>query len=103
MFRYFYDHAMSGVYGLPGAAHGVELLYVFQQLEPSTYPEREEDRQVEALLGTHWSHLAATGEPGAPWEAYDPALDNTMVLSTDPGMEQDIRGVRCDFWDSLQP
>lgn len=55
----------------------------------------------EALLATHWSGLARDGVPGSPWTAYDPALDNSMVLSTHPGMQQGVRAERCDFWDSV--
>lgn len=101
VYRYFFDHRMSGLLGLPGAAHGLELLYVFQRMDAISYNARPADYAMEALLADHWSTLAATGAPSAPWTAYDPVTDGTMVLSDDPGMQDGIRTARCDLWDTL--
>lgn len=105
VFRYLYDHALSGLpFSLARAAHGVELPFVFQAMDRlTTYDPVPDDLVVEALMLEHWGGFARDGVPGPAWTAYDPASDPTFTLSPEPAMGDGVRTARCDFWDGLTP
>ncbi len=70
-----------------GAAHAVELLYVFGNFElPFARPSAAE-RNVQAAMQGYWTRFAATGDPngaGAPdWPAFD-TTDEPYVIFADP-------------------
>jgi hypothetical protein len=48
-----------------GAYHAAEILFAFANLEHASYPVREQDRAVEAVLSGYWTSFAATGDPNS--------------------------------------
>lgn len=108
VFRYFFTQALENAPRLApfGAYHGLELFFVFQELDFAGYRASERELVLADWIGTYWTRLAAQGDPngsGAPvWERYDRELDRTMVLNgSGPEMVNGIRTRQCDFWDSI--
>ena len=56
-------------------------------------------------MNASWARFAAAGDPNgpglAPWPAYDPARDRTLVWDAAVSTVDGIRTAECDFWDSL--
>lgn len=108
VFRYLYTHRMNGPSSLLGAAHGLELFYVFQTMGriPSYTPSAADLALEQAVLG-YWTRLAATGNPngsGAPaWPSYEAAQDKYLELAELPSAGAGVHTARCDFWDALIP
>ncbi len=106
VYRYLYTHRMSGTSALLGAAHGLELFYVFQTMSrlPDYTPSAADLALEQAVLG-YWTRLAATGNPNgsgaATWPAYDAAQDPYLDLSHPPAAATGVRTGRCDFWDAV--
>ena len=105
VFRYFFSRAPAGPAGqLYGAWHGLELLYVFAQLDAmedaGLYTPEPADHAVSDAMGTAWANLAADGDPGPSWPEWDgdeQILEfGDVVQATD-----DVRVERCDLWDDL--
>jgi para-nitrobenzyl esterase len=104
VYRYFFTHNLSGfLYSSVGAFHGLELLYLFQNVDQvANYAPTAQDMAVEAFLSGDWTSFAGTGQPAnEQWTAYDTAVDNYLRLDATPLMEADLFGENCDFWDQL--
>ena len=84
---------------LLGAAHGLELPFVFGTLRlngAERYvfdPERaEDDRQLADAITSYWTRFAATGDPGRgregelpDWHRWDPGVGSFLVLDSRHG------------------
>jgi para-nitrobenzyl esterase len=109
VYRYFFTHRLSGALGaFRGAAHGLELFFVFQKHdEASSYVATADDAAVAATMGGAWTRFAATGDPnggGAPvWPTYDVATDPYLELAPSPLAGTGVHTAKCDFWDSITP
>ena len=95
--RTFTNHALSAL----DAFHTAELPFVFQTFAALDYTPSADDRALADAIGAAWARLAAIGEPGAPWPAYDPARDNALVLDMPLATVEQVRAARCDFWDAF--
>lgn len=87
-----------------GAAHGAELLYVFQKVSELTPTPAAADLAVEASLLSAWTRFATTGElggvttvPWAPYAAGEPLLRLDATQEALTGW----RSAECDFWDAF--
>ncbi|MDN5864893.1 MAG: carboxylesterase family protein [Gammaproteobacteria bacterium] len=107
VYRYLYTHKMSGAsrfdLTLLGAAHGFELLYIFQHVEDFThYTPTPEDARVEKLILELWISMARTGRPSseyAPaWPTYDLRTDPYLVIAASPAVKEGLRIEKCNFW-----
>jgi len=75
----------------PGAPHGGEVLYVFDNLPPSdlTLGGRHipaatpEDRKVSEAMIDAWTTFAKTGSPGQGWPRYTLATDTALEFGVD--------------------
>lgn len=101
--RYVFGYVAENVQPLVkalGAAHGSELLYVFDHLRVSGYTPTARDQAMADALITHWSTLAKTGAVAFPkWErATDPHIffDDTATTNANG-----VRTKQCDFWDTI--
>jgi para-nitrobenzyl esterase len=107
VFRYFFTEVPDGPSAtLYGAFHGLELLYLFGVMDIRGYTPTAAERSFSTDMQHYWGGFAANGVPaagGAPaWNAYDPALDNHLVLdSAALGMANGVNTARCDFWSQL--
>lgn len=89
-----------------GAYHGLELFFVFQNLEFAGYRPSPAERALSVAMGGYWTRLATTGDPNggdAPvWPTHDAAGDGHLLLDgagVTPGTG--LRQARCNFWDAL--
>lgn len=105
VYRYFFTHRLTGVLGTTyGAYHGLELFYVFQTFEDSSFALNgtADDAAVEGYMLDYWTRFAASGDPNGgsafAWPAYandDPYLEIAPRLATGLG----VRTPECDLWD----
>lgn len=79
----------SPYFGL-GATHGVEMAYVFNQLDPQAADWSDEDRLLADRIGAYWTNFAKTGDPNEEqlpdWRKFQERPETVMVLDT--AMEQ---------------
>ncbi|MEZ4434526.1 MAG: carboxylesterase family protein [bacterium] len=89
-----------------GAYHGIELFFVWQQMDFANYRATPQELALAEAIGGYWTRFAADGTPGGlpPWPAYEAATDEAIVFHGD-GIEviSGIRAAKCDFWDALDP
>jgi para-nitrobenzyl esterase len=109
VYRYFYRHALNNRAGqLNGAAHGAELLFVFQHLSESPdYQPTADDLRLEAAILGYWTRFAATGDPNGGnavvWPIYSVDVDPYLDLATPVQAAAGVRTQQCDFWQGLIP
>ncbi|MHB9107125.1 MAG: carboxylesterase/lipase family protein [Armatimonadota bacterium] len=85
-----------------GAAHGMEIPYVFNNLPRFM---SQEDKQLAAAMSACWVQFAKTGNPNAPglpaWPAYDAAdryLEFGDAITVKSGLYQEA----CDLYDRIK-
>jgi para-nitrobenzyl esterase len=96
--------------GVPGAAHGDEIMYVFDNLPAApvafagaTIPAATaDDRRLAQAMNAYWARFAATGSPdsagGAPWPRFTPADQTVMVFGVGgPDPQPQFEQARLDF------
>lgn len=107
VYRYFFTQRLdSPLYGPGGAAHGLEIPFVFQHLDDLLlYTPSPADRALETALGAFWTNFAAGGNPNEAglitWPVYDGALDNYLNVGTPLTTSTGVRTTHCDFWDDF--
>jgi para-nitrobenzyl esterase len=88
-YMYLFDWESPALRGALGAAHGVEIPFVFDALD-----QPRQDRfagagpEAEALAGQMqdaWSTFARTGRPGAGWPRYEAGSRATMIWGRTSG------------------
>jgi para-nitrobenzyl esterase len=94
VYRYFFTRA-----GNNGAAHGLELRYLFHSF---ARPMPAADEQLARDIEGYWARFAATGDPngnGATlWPTYG-ASDPFLQLDAPSMAGAGVRTAHCDFWD----
>jgi len=111
-FRYAFDHVADNGAAqarAAGAAHGLDLPYLFGVLSfavgPIRYRPGPGDLAVSAAMQGYWARFAATGDPNGDgavaWPAYRSDDDPHVVLASPVRAETGHRTAQCDFWDSL--
>jgi para-nitrobenzyl esterase len=98
VYRYLFTH--------PVAYHGVDVYYVFNAFDTSSYSPTPAEITLSHQMQSYWVNFAATGNPngaGLPhWDAYDPGADNALALDTPIGGISGFGAVGCGVWDSVQ-
>lgn len=79
------------------AAHGIDGAFYFDNTEALPITEKNPSAQLLARrASTAWANFAKTGKPAAPglpaWPAYTLAKRETMILGTEPHVENDPLG-----------
>ncbi|MCB9630551.1 MAG: carboxylesterase family protein [Sandaracinus sp.] len=93
-----YGYHFTRSLGPRGSFHGLELFYVFGNLDvvPGYVPSAT-DRALTETMQRAWTGFARAGrpdfEPG--WSAYDPASPSFAILNEPPSTASEIRGGRC--------
>ena len=107
VYRYLYAHALQGSTPTAralGAWHGLELLYVFQNVAQGMLTPTADDLAVERAMLGYWTRFAATGDPnggGATvWPAYATGEPLLRIDATST-VERAWRTSECDAWDAL--
>lgn len=106
--RYLYTHVMNGGPArLLGAAHGLELYYVFQTMGRlhAAYSPTADDLHLESEALGYWTRFAAKGDPngsGLPqWPRFDAESGAYLILDSAPKPAANWGGARCKFWDAI--
>ncbi len=111
VWRYFFSHTQAGSYASLGAYHGIDLFYVFNTLEDTTYAKlglsTAADAGVAQAMLAYWTAFAAQGAPlasGQPaWPAQQAGQDAYLAIGdTLDGTQVGVRTAQCDFWDALR-
>ncbi len=92
---YNYYWTMPGEDKLIGACHAIELSYIFDNPQVTTYNGNLYDQELADIAQDMWVNFARTGDPSTddiPWEQYDTQTRKTMVLGEDIHMEEDLKG-----------
>jgi len=98
VYLYIYSYVSSFRANQPGAAHGAELPYVFDNWD--RIPElasvaNDQDRRVTKIMHDCWVAFARTGHPqcaGVPeWPAYEETTGWTMELGAVPQLHKHYR------------
>ncbi|OYU83355.1 MAG: hypothetical protein CFE24_11665 [Flavobacterium sp. BFFFF2] len=111
VWRYFFSfkHTLAAL-ATYGSYHGMELFYIFNNWENTTYGSgslfRPADGQMQDLMLQYWVNFAATGNPNGSnllnWPAYNGASDPYMELNTPcNGSQTGVRTAQCNLWDAV--
>lgn len=92
-FFYQFSHtppfAPDHLYFDSGAAHSVEMPYVFGTLEHYGISQTLEERDMASVMATYWTTFAKTGDPNGAdlpaWPRFDSATQQTMRLDGNSG------------------
>jgi para-nitrobenzyl esterase len=88
VFAYRFDHRppfpADSIYADWGAAHFVELWYVFDHLDQEPWPWTPADRHLAALMSSYWTNFVRRGDPNGPglptWPGFTRARGQAMRL-----------------------
>lgn len=76
-----------------GACHAVELSYVFGNTDQTIFTGAPADEELSAKVQQMWTNFARTGDPSIEdltWPQYSGAHRDTMVISKEPKVRNDI-------------
>lgn len=91
-FLYHFDQHPERAPGSPeadhGASHGVDVPYVFENLETMNRPATEGDRRISDAMAAYWTNFAKHGDPNGPglpaWPAFSDGSAVVMVFADTP-------------------
>jgi len=111
---YHVDYQQTAVRGeLPGAAHGLEMPYLFGQIKDhpeyqrptaaAAFPPSAEDLAWGDTVRGYWLNMAKHGNPNGPglpaWPEYQPDSDLTLLMGTE---FKPVAGLNKDVLDQLE-
>jgi para-nitrobenzyl esterase len=111
VWRYFFSfkHTLAAL-ATYGSYHGMELFYIFNNWENTTYGAgplfRPADGQMQDLMLQYWVNFAATGNPNGGnlvnWPVYNATTDPYMELNVPcNGSQTGVRTAQCNLWDAV--
>jgi para-nitrobenzyl esterase len=91
-FLYYFDQHPVRTPGSPeadhGAPHGVDVPYVFENLDTMKRPAAEDDRRISAAMAAYWTNFAKDGDPNGPglpaWPAFSDRSPVVMYFAGSP-------------------
>ena len=91
-FLYYFDQHPEHAPGTPeadhGAPHGVDVPYVFENLETMGRPATDGDRQISGAMAKHWTNFAKHGDPNgaglSAWPAFSDSGPAVMYFADTP-------------------
>lgn len=111
VWRYYFTYANTLPQLAPyGSYHGIELLYVFNNLENATFGQgnllKPSDDSMQTLMRNYWTNFAKTGNPNGSnfpnWVQYEAASDCYMELKATPnGSQCKLLETKLDLWDEI--
>jgi para-nitrobenzyl esterase len=112
VYRYLFDEPMPTDSGPPpaddpGAAHAMDIEYVFETLESRHLAWRDVDRKVADLTATMWTNFARKGDPNGPgvpvWPQWNaPGERRLMRINARAAAEPEKDRARYEFLDRLE-
>ncbi len=104
VYRYQFAHPLDNApkQKIYGAWHGVELLYLFDDLTIAGYAPSDAEKAIGAAMRGYWSSFAATGTPSlaTKWPEWD-EKDTFLRFDSTIATAVSLRSKQCDFWDTL--
>lgn len=110
VYRYLFAHRQAGPLDIFGSYHGLELFYIFNNYENTSYAVGPwytlQDDSVEMNMLHYWVNFAANGNPngnGLPaWPSYQSLTDCYLEIKASPdGSQCGLRTEKSDLWDEL--
>lgn len=101
---YRFDHPSPSFAGRLGAAHGVEIPYVFDLLDDESSRALIGDAPPQVVADTAhsgWVRFATSGDPG--WPRYDLASRSTALIDQDLSVVDDPDGHERQIWADAGP
>ena len=105
-YRFDYHHHRAP--DILGAAHGLEIGFIFDSLDRSftrvlySGGQKKAARPLIGEVMSYWTNFAKTGNPNGPglkeWPAYDHAKRSRMILDEPLHVEAADNVARCEFW-----
>jgi para-nitrobenzyl esterase len=107
MFRFDYESPLVG--GTLGAPHGIEVPFVFDNLNGEhnlgLHGERPDAQQLAQRVSEAWVAFAKTGDPSHPglpsWPSYDERRRGTMIFDSECHVVDDPDGEERAAWDGV--
>ena len=90
---YLYYWTIHSAIPLRKACHAVELAYVFGNHDQTIYTGKRADEALSDTVMQLWTNFARTGDPSSEtlqWHPYDAQTRQTMIISEQPHMENDV-------------
>lgn len=96
-FSYLFTHPSTSMGGILGAAHAVEIPFVFDTLDDRgseflVGPPDEARRVLARRMADCWAAFALTGDPSTaedPWPTFDPSRRATKIWDVEPSVVDD--------------
>ncbi len=112
VYRYLFDQPMPTDSGPPpaddpGAAHAMDIEYVFETLDSRHLAWRDVDRKVADVTATMWTNFAKRGDPNGPgvpaWPAWNaPGEKRLLRINAAAAAEPERDRARYEFLDRLE-
>ena len=107
VWRYLFSHAQAGLGAFYGSAHGLELPFIFQSVEETSYGKgaffNNNDRVVAKAMMDYWTNFARTGNPNGTgitvWPLYDYQKDPYLDIKSPVASAEGLRTQKSDYWD----
>lgn len=108
VYYYRFDFNRHSLPHMVGAAHGLEIPFIFDNLDrpPAGYflsrGQTKRAKELSRIMMGYWTNFARKADPNGPglltWPAYTPETRARMILDLPPRVEPADNLKKCAFW-----